>query len=114
MKSLFRYLKLILFYGIPFIAQATHVIGGSLTMTQLDKKPGKYRITLNILVNADHLVQNEDVLMLSEINYPRVVRKRDNLFMPVPKCTFEKFEELIYENPACEHTNGIHTVSIVM
>jgi gliding motility-associated-like protein len=109
MKSLFRHLKLIYLCVIPFVAQGTHVIGGSLTMTQLDKKHGKYRITLNILVNADHLVQNEDVLMLSEINYPRVIRKRDNLFMPVPKCTFEKFEELIYENPACEQTNGIHT-----
>lgn len=108
MKILFRYLKIILLSAIPFVTQASHIIGGSLTMTQLDKKPGKYRITLNLLVNVDHFELGEAQKLLLETNYVRVIRKSDDIYLPVPICNFEKFEDLIYDNPACEHANGLH------
>lgn len=108
MKTIIRYLIFFIICNSPFISQGSHIVGGSLTMTQLDKKPGKYRITLNLLVNVDHFELGEAQKLLLETNYVRVIRKKDNLYLPVPICNFEKFEDLIYDNPACEHSNGLH------
>ncbi len=107
MQKLFQYLLLAFFFLGVFVARANHVIGGSLTMTQLDKVPGKYKITLNLLINIDHFEAGEANNMLSEIGYVRVIRKKDNFFLPVPLAKFDKFEALIYDNPACENTNGL-------
>lgn len=108
MKILLQYLIIILLVGVTFNARGTHVIGGSITMTQIDKKPGKYRITLNLLINVDHFTGGEELNMPNEINFIRPIRKKDNSYLPVIRCNFEKFENLIYDNPACEQTNGLH------
>ena len=106
-----KYLFFIVFNLILFQQSVfgNHLVGSSLSMQQIDNVAGKYKITLHVFINVDHFVANEEDLMKVENNYVRVIRKKDNLYLPVPRLTFEKFESLIHDNPACEHANGLHT-----
>jgi gliding motility-associated-like protein len=106
------YLQFCTLCGLCFFsiqAFGNHVVGGSLSMKQMDNTPGKYRITLSLLINTDHFEPDEEDLMKTEINYVSVIQKRDNTLFPVPVLHFDRFENLIYDNAACEHLNNLHT-----
>lgn len=107
-----RYLQFYLFFisfHFSFNALGNHVVGGHLSMKQIDNVPGKYKISISLLINVDHFEPDEEDLMKTEINYVRVIRKKDNSFHPVPILYFDKYEGLIYDNSACEHLNSLHT-----
>lgn len=92
---------LILLAFLPYYGFSSHIFGGYLSMVQVDKSLGKFRIGGSIYLDMNITDPNE-LINLQRISLNvKIFRKRDGALMNSILLPFNSFSDLIYDNPVC-------------
>jgi gliding motility-associated-like protein len=96
-----------LFY--PFQSKANHIMGGFISMQQVDKAEGKFLLSLTLYMDMQMVLPEEEIIYLKDSYILHVYSKKTNqhieeIIVGQDNTDGEgtgKYEELIYENRAC-------------
>lgn len=100
---------LVLVIAVNFDVLADHIVGGYIGMEQQNKQPGKYRFTLNILINHLYFATGESQRMQTDDYYIRIYSKRDNKEQLTLKVTFQGYKDLTFANISCANLLNLTT-----
>lgn len=89
--------------------RASHIYGGNLSMTQLDKQSGTFRVTMRLFVDAVHTLSTEDDYLRGTFFNIAVFSKKNHQRVQEIVVRADKTDELIYDNTSCAAKHGFKT-----
>ncbi len=110
MKNVYRFLHLWIF--LLFCSHslwASHIFGGNMYLTQVDKARGKFKLTMNIYVDDITLVPLELANLQSQSRLLKIFSKSGNVKMMDIALPFEKLFDLVYDNESCSKLKNLKT-----
>jgi gliding motility-associated-like protein len=110
MKSFHRFLHLWIFLLLcSHTLWASHIFGGNMYLTQVDKATGKFKLTMNIYVDDITLVPVELANLQSQSRLLKIFSKSGNVKMMDVALPFEKLFNLVYDNESCSKLKNLKT-----
>ncbi len=110
MKNAHRFLHLWIFLLLSsHTLWASHIFGGNMYLTQLDKATGKFKLTMNIYVDDITLVPLELGNLQSQSRLLKILSKSGNVKMMDIDLPFEKLFDLVYDNESCLRLKNLKT-----
>jgi hypothetical protein len=88
---------------------ASHIFGGNMYLTQVDKATGKFKLSMNIYVDDITLVPLELAKLQSQSRLLKVFSKSGNVKMMDIDLPFEKLFDLVYDNESCSKLKNLKT-----
>ena len=88
---------------------ASHIFGGNLYLTQIDKASGKFKLTMNVFVDGNTLVPVELSNLQTQSRLLRIFSKSGNVKMMDVALPFEKLFDLVYDNESCSKLKNLKT-----
>jgi hypothetical protein len=109
MQRLFQ----VLFFGLMILSStsswASHIFGGNMYLTQVDKATGKFKLTMNIYVDDITLVPLELANLQSQSRLLKIFSKSGNVKMMDAALPFERLFDLVYDNESCSKLKSLKT-----
>ena len=110
MKNVYRFLPLWIFILLSSHSSwASHIFGGNMYLTQVDKATGKFKLTMNIYVDDITLVPLELANLQSQSRLLKIFSKSGNVKMMDVALPFEKLFDLVYDNESCSKLKNLKT-----
>jgi hypothetical protein len=88
---------------------ASHIFGGNMYLTQVDKATGKFKLTMNIYVDDITLVPVELANLQSQSRLLKIFSKSGNVKMMDVALPFERLFDLVYDNESCSKLKSLKT-----
>jgi len=92
---------------------ADHIFGGNISLTQLDKATGKFKVTLNVYTDIGGGNSSYINFMRTEKMILRIFSKTTNdIKLEIPM-DYERMDELVYDNEICAKLMNLRTGNFI-
>jgi gliding motility-associated-like protein len=89
---------------------ASHIFGGNMYLTQVDKDIGKFKLTMNIYVDGNTLIPLELANLQNTSQSLRVFSKTGNKKMMDISLPFARMTDFVYDNETCSKLRSMKTI----
>jgi hypothetical protein len=109
MRKLNRYIFIIVLMIISYYTKASHVFGGTLSLKQLDKNQGKFKISLTVFIDINSASTGQISVFQTQVLTVRIFKKQDNQIVDEYGLSYEKEQDFQYDNVACSSSKQLKT-----
>ncbi len=94
---------------ISYYTKASHVFGGTLSMKQIDRNQGKFKISLTVFIDINSASVGQISAFQTQVLTVRIFKKQNNQIVDEYGLSYEKEQDFQYDNTACSSSKQLKT-----